>query len=78
MRLIAPLKNGLVLARFLIKSFKAFDLGEGRVVGNIIYASLLEDTEENRCKLQELSELNRDCNLVLQLRRRGKVVFQTA
>ena len=42
------------------------------------YASLLEDTEENRCKLQELSELNRDCNLVLQLRRRGKVVFQTA
>ena len=60
------------------KSFKAFDLGEGRVVGNIIYASLLEDTEENRCKLQELSELNRDCNLVLQLRRKGKVVFQTA
>jgi hypothetical protein len=47
-------------------------------VGNIIYASLLEDTEENRCKLQELSELNRDCNLVLQLRRKGKVVFQTA
>lgn len=61
-----------------LKSFKAFDLGEGRVVGNIIYASLLEDTEENRCKLQELSELNRDCNLVLQLRRKGKVVFQTA
>lgn len=60
------------------KSFKAFDLGEGRVVGNIIYASLLEDTEENRCKLQVLSELNRDCNLVLQLRRKGKVVFQTA
>ena len=60
------------------KSFKAFDLGEGRVVGNIIYASLLDDTEENRNKLQELSELNRDRNLVLQLRRKGKVVFQTA
>ena len=69
----------VVYARFNgLKSFKAFDLGEGRVVGNIIYASLLEDTEENRCKLQELSELNRDCNLVLQLRRKGKVVFQTA
>ena len=69
----------VVYARFNgLKSFKAFDLGEGRVVGNIIYASLLEDTEENRSKLQELSELNRDCNLVLQLRRRGKVVFQTA
>jgi hypothetical protein len=69
----------VVYAKFNgLKSFKAFDLGEGRVVGNIIYASLLEDTEENRCKLQELSELNRDCNLVLQLRRKGKVVFQTA
>ena len=69
----------VVYARFNgSKSFRAFDLGEGRVVGNIIYASLLEDTEENRCKLQELSELNRDCNLVLQLRRKGKVVFQTA
>ena len=69
----------VVYAKFNgLKSFKAFDLDEGRVVGNIIYASLLEDTEENRCKLQELSELNRDCNLVLQLRRKGKVVFQTA
>ena len=69
----------VVYARFNgSKSFRAFDLGEGRVVGNIIYASLLEDTEENRRKLQELSELNRDCNLVLQLRRKGKVVFQTA
>lgn len=69
----------VVYARFNgSKSFRAFDLGEGRVVWNIIYASLLEDTEENRSKLQELSELNRDCNLVLQLRRKGKVVFQTA
>ena len=69
----------VVYAKFNgLKSFKAFDLGEGRVVGNIIYAPLLEDTEENRCKLQELSELNRDCNLVLQLRRKGKVAFQTA
>lgn len=69
----------VVYARFNgCKSFKAFDLDEGRVVGNVIYASLLEDTEENRCKLQELSELNRDCDLVLQLRRKGKVVFQTA
>ena len=69
----------VVYAKFNgLKSFKAFDLDEGRVVGNIIYASLLEDTEENRSKLQELSELNRDCNLVLQLRRKGKVVFQTA
>jgi hypothetical protein len=69
----------VVYARFNgCKSFKAFDLGEGRLVGNLIYASLLEDTEENRRKLQELSELNSDCGLVLQLRRNGKVVFQTA
>ena len=69
----------VVYARFnRCKSFKAFDLSEGRLVGNLIYASLLEDTEENRRKLQKLSELNSDCGLVLQLRRNGKVVFQTA
>jgi len=69
----------IVYARFSgCKSFKAFDLSEGRVVGNIIYASLLEDTEDNRHKLQELVELNKGCNLVLQLRRKGRVIFQTA
>lgn len=48
------------------KGFKAFDINEGRQVGNLIYASLLENTEETRQKLQELADLNKACNLVLQ------------
>lgn len=32
------------------KTFKAFDIKEGKQVGNLIYASLLVDSEENRKK----------------------------
>ena len=35
------------------KSFKAFDVNEGRQVGNLIYASLVENTEDTRSKLQK-------------------------
>lgn len=59
------------------KSFKAFDVNEGRHVGNLIYASLVENTEDTRAKLQKLADMNKSCNLVLQLRRNGKVKFQT-
>lgn len=59
------------------KSFKAFDVNEGRQVGNLIYASLMENTENTRTKLQQLVDLNKDCHLVLQLRRKGRVCFQT-
>ena len=59
------------------KGFKAFDINEGRQVGNLIYASLMENTEDTRQKLQELADLNKHCHLVLQLRRNGRVRFQT-
>ena len=59
------------------KTFKAFDVSEGRLVGNLIYASLIENTEETRKKLQKLADLNWRCNLILQLRRNNKVCFQT-
>ena len=59
------------------KGFKAFDVNEGRLVGNLIYATLMENTEEKRQKLQELADLNKECHLILQLRRKGKVCFQT-
>ena len=59
------------------KSFKAFDVNEGRQVGNLIYASLVENTEDTRSKLQKLADMNNSCNLILQLRRNGKVKFQT-
>jgi hypothetical protein len=59
------------------KSFKAFDVNEGRQVGNLIYVSLVENTEDTRSKLQKLADMNKSCNLILQLRRNGKVEFQT-
>ena len=59
------------------KGFRAFDVNEGRQVGNLIYASLMEDTEDTRLKLQKLADLNKVCHLILQLRRNGKVRFQT-
>ena len=51
--------------------------GEGRQVGNLIYASLVENTEDTRQKLQKLADLNKGLHLVLQLRRKGRVCFQT-
>ena len=58
------------------KGFKAFDVNEGRQVGNLIYASLMENTEDTRQKLQKLADLNKEYRLVLQLRRKGRVCFQ--
>jgi len=60
-----------------MKSYKAFDLQNGVPVGNIIYATSLENTEDNRRKLQELADLNKAINLSLQLRKDGKIIFQT-
>lgn len=59
------------------KTFWAFDISEGRFVENLIYASQLENTKYNRRKLQELADLNKECHLVLQLRQKGKVKFET-
>ncbi len=59
------------------KGFRAFDVNEGRQVGNLIYATLLENTDENQRKLQDLADLNKGCNLILQLRRNGKVRLTT-
>ena len=46
------------------KGFKAFDVNEGRQVGNLIYASLMENTEDTRQKLQKLADLNKEYHLV--------------
>lgn len=59
------------------KTFGAFDISEGRFVGNLIFASLLENTKDNRRKLQELADLNKEWHLVLLLRQKGKVKFET-
>ena len=58
-------------------SFRAFDL-EGHFAGNLIFASMLHDNEDNRRKLQELATANNGIGLALQLREsKGKVTFQT-
>lgn len=49
------------------KSFRAFDVNEGKQVGNLIYATLVENTEETQNKLQQLADLNKEYHLVLQL-----------
>ena len=59
------------------KVFNAFDVNEGRQVGNLIYASLMENTEDTQQKLQKLADWNKEYQLVLQLRRKGRVCFQT-
>ncbi len=59
------------------KGFRAFDVNEGRQVGNLIYVSLMENTEDTQQKLQKLADLNKEYHLVLQLRRKGRVHFQT-
>ena len=57
-------------------SFKAFDL-DGLFPGNLIYASLIDDSEENRQKLQRLADDNRNGEWQFQLRKDDKVLFQT-
>lgn len=59
-----------------MQTFKAFDL-EGFFPGNLIYASLLEDSEENRTRLQQLADDNRQAGFIFQLRRDNKIIFQT-
>lgn len=59
------------------KEFHAFSIKEGRCVGRLVYATLMENTTATRKWLQELADLNRECQFVFQLRRNGKVCFQT-
>jgi len=41
------------------------------------YLTMVENTEDTRQKLQKLADLNKGLHLVLQLRRKGRVCFQT-
>ena len=60
------------------RNFCAFDINDGHPVRNLIYATMVEDTIENRRKLQELADVNIDIDLTIQLRdRKGRTVFQT-
>ena len=62
-----------------MRTFKAFNL-DGYFPGNLIFASLLLNSEENRSKLQELAAKNSRANWQFQLRNPAtqKVLFETA
>lgn len=61
-----------------MKRFKAFDVNECVTVDKLICATLIENSDENRVKLQALADLNKKINLRLQLREHnGKIVFET-
>lgn len=61
-----------------LKNFTAFDINEGYPVSRKIYCTLVEATDENKRKLQNLADLNKAINLKIQLRDgNNKVMFET-
>lgn len=60
------------------KTYKAFDLSGGVPVTKLIYATIAENTDDVREKLQCIADQYKTIALSLQLRDgNGKVVFQT-
>ena len=60
-----------------MNTFKACDINEGYCVDRLIYATLVEVTEENKMKLQRLADMNKHINLAIQLRVGNKIYFKT-
>ena len=62
-----------------MKSFKACDINAGTVVGNLIYATIIACSEENKMKMQRIVDNNKSIGLKFQLRSldKKKVVFET-
>ncbi len=59
-----------------MRTVKAFNL-DGFFAGNLIFASMIEDCDDNHRKLQALADGEKTKLLQFQLRRNGKVLFQT-
>lgn len=60
------------------RSYKAFDIAQGVPVTRLLYATIMEDNEENRAKLQRAADINKEIRLSFQLRdENGKTTFQT-
>ena len=58
------------------KGFKAFDINEGRQVRNLIYASLVENTEDTRQKLQKLEDLKKGFTSCCNFARKAECAFR--
>ena len=60
------------------RSYKAFDIAQGVPVNRLIYATIIEDNEDNRAKLQRMADMNKEIGMSFQLRdENGKVTFKT-
>lgn len=60
-----------------MNTFKACDINKGYCVDKLIYATLVEVTEENKIKMQRLADMNKHINLAIQLRVGNKIYFET-
>lgn len=60
------------------KTYKAFDLSGDVPVTKLIYATIIESTDEVHEKLQHIADQNKVIDLSFQLREdNGRIVFQT-
>ena len=60
-----------------MSTFMACNVNDGTCVDRLIYATIVEVTEDNKIKLQRLADMNKGINLVLQLRVGNKIYFET-
>ena len=60
-----------------MKTFKACNINDGVRDNRLIHATIIEVTEGNKIKLQRLADMNKDINLIVQLRVGNKIYFET-
>ena len=60
-----------------MNTFKACNVNDGSCVDRLIYATIVEVTEGNKIKLQRLAGMNKDINLIVQLRVGNNIYFET-
>ena len=58
-------------------TFKAFDIENCKLVDKVIYATMMQNSEDNKKILKEIADDNKKISLILQLRNEGKVIFTT-
>lgn len=61
-----------------MKRFMPIDLSCSAIVKNLIYATMIEDTQQNREKLQRIANDNAHLSAIFQMRQNNRVTFQTA
>ena len=61
-----------------MKHFMPIDLSSSTIVKNLIFASMIEDKQTNREKLQRIANDNSHLCAVFQMRQNSRVTFQTS